>query len=486
MKNPYLLVCAIGVLACRHAALGAESEVPGHVDFLCAAVAYADCMLEYGRDRYGDVHSPLFAVLLTREKEPRIGPQPRFADPERVSKHNPVFNRFDFKKVLNYPKLGSEGPHKVTLTGADLYEDAALYELLIDLSRITGNPVYRREAEQAIRWWFVHTQSPQTGLYPWGEHLGWDFEHECPTYFAGPSKHLYAACYHEIKDRVPFLVYLAKLPAQEGQSRTPLERYALGVWNAHYWDPENAIYCRHGDYTGQDDRRGSPEGYPAHQGAHLRLWVNTLLTTRDIEVKGRMRDILKRVLDVQIARARKHGFIPATFKHELQGKKPANGPQDERLARHSLEMSLVLAEADPALAAKLRRLATCVLGEGQVPVPLEKGPAGHAFDPGKKPVASLVDLSKARTPDRHAKAILQRVDWFREYGDAAYARMAEKQARMAYVQFCDDVCPLPKAVAGSGRIRTADGNVFPDFYFRGAALMHAFARVGEVRRELGE
>jgi hypothetical protein len=30
-------------------------------DYLSLVVQYADCMLEHGRDRYGEVHSPLFA-----------------------------------------------------------------------------------------------------------------------------------------------------------------------------------------------------------------------------------------------------------------------------------------------------------------------------------------------------------------------------------------------------------------------------------------
>ncbi|MHC4202674.1 MAG: hypothetical protein ACYSU0_22000, partial [Planctomycetota bacterium] len=288
----------------------------GEIDFLKAAVDFAECMIRHGRDRYGTVQSPLFAVLLTREAEPRIGPQPYFARPSpyNTSKMNTPFRKYDFNKCLNYPRgLGGEGPHKVTVFGCDVYEDRALYEMLIDLSRITGDAKYRREAEAALDWWFRNTQGPDSGLYPWGEHLGWDFENECPTYFEGPSKHLYAACYHEIKDRVPFLEFLADVPADGPGELAPIERYALGVWDAHYWDQERAIYCRHGDYTGADKRTGSYAGFPAHQGAHLRLWVKTYLVTRNAEVKRKMTRVLNRALDVQIARARRFGFIPFTF-----------------------------------------------------------------------------------------------------------------------------------------------------------------------------
>ncbi|MDP6113383.1 MAG: hypothetical protein QGF00_25830 [Planctomycetota bacterium] len=173
-----------------------------------AAIDFADCMIRYGRERYGKVHGPLFANSLTRSAQPRILAQPLFAEPKRVSKGlETAFRRFDFNIVLNYPGgLEPEGPHKVTVHGCDPYEDRDLYVLLFDLTRITGDPKYKAAATEALVWWFRHTRGP-AGLFPWGEHLGWDLEYECPTYFDGPSKHLYAACYHEVKDEVPFLVF---------------------------------------------------------------------------------------------------------------------------------------------------------------------------------------------------------------------------------------------------------------------------------------
>lgn len=299
------------------AALPLRAEIR-EIDFLTAATDFADCMIEYGRDRYGAVHSPLFAVLLTREAEPRIGPQPVFARPcpyDTGTMKTP-FRLHHYNRCLNYPSgLGSEGPHKVTFFGCDVYEDSALYTMLIDLTRITGEKKYRAEAEKALRWWFTKTLGP-ADLYPWGEHLGWDFENECPTYFAGPSRHLYAACYHEIKDRVPFLDFLAAMPA-----------------------------------------------------------------------------------------------------------------------------------------AKLRELARFHPGETG-----EKKNAG-------RPPAAVADLSKADTPPPHGRAIIRLVEQYRACGDRKYLRAAEQQARLAYVRFLDDRCPLPKACETPRK--AADGTPFPDFYFRG-------------------
>jgi len=55
-----------------------DTPAPGEINYLQVAVDYADCMLQYGRDRYGEVRSPLFANLLIREKEPKLPPYPLF------------------------------------------------------------------------------------------------------------------------------------------------------------------------------------------------------------------------------------------------------------------------------------------------------------------------------------------------------------------------------------------------------------------------
>ena len=310
---------ALGALTllspCISAEIPASQSRESAPDYLNIAREFADCMIQYGRDRYGKVHSPLFSNILTREKEPRTTPYPLFAEKsaqtankaeggngglttqskkdKKLKRLNKVkkgevaqgriptrFDRFDFNKILNYPEgLCNAGPHKVTLFGCDPYEDRDLYYALFDLTRITGDPEYKSEAEKAIIWWFKNTQGP-TGLYPWGEHMGWDLLYGCPTYFDGPSTHLYHASYHEVRDTVPFLEYLAALPAAKPGDYTPLEKYALGIWNAHFWDKDKAYYNRHGDYTGQDNQEGLEGAFPAHLAFYTRrhkfcgMWLN--------------------------------------------------------------------------------------------------------------------------------------------------------------------------------------------------------------------
>jgi hypothetical protein len=275
---------------------------------------------------------------------------------------------------------------------------------------------------------------------------------------------------------VPFLDFLAELPAEKEGGRTPLEKYALGVWTAHYWDKERCVYCRHGDYIGEDDREGSLSGFPAHQGAHLRLWVKTLLVTRDAGVKKRMEEILTKVLDAQITRAKEYGFIPFTFEPDVEGKKAKQNPQSDRLGRHALELSIVTAMSAPRISCKLRNLAEQLLELDEVVRLTEM--AGWSGG-GRKPKASPADLTNVDGPEKHGREIIRRVEWFRRWRDPAFLIAAERQAETARALFCDDGCPLPKAFAGGPR-KTAAGEPFPDFYFRGAELMHAFALLGEA------
>ena len=164
---------------------------------------------------------------------------------------------------------------------------------------------------------------------------------------------------------------------------------------------------------------------------------------------------------------KKFGFIPFTFEADYRGKKAVKSPQSDRLARQAAVLSGMVRERFPGVADKLRELAVLVPGN--------RGPDRES-EP--KPEVTVADLSKVHTPTPHAKEILRRLEWYAEYHDADYLRAAEEQARVAYILFCDAQCPLPKAFSGPARITPA-GETFPDFYFKGARLMGAFALLGE-------
>lgn len=113
-----------------------------------------------GAVRAGETHFPnLVSVPPADEQESKLRICVGHIAYGTTSNMKTPFRKFDFNRVLNYPRgLGGEGPHKVTFYGCDPYEDRALYEMLIDLSRITGSAKYREEAEKSLVWWSTNTQ----------------------------------------------------------------------------------------------------------------------------------------------------------------------------------------------------------------------------------------------------------------------------------------------------------------------------------------
>ena len=483
------------------------TQITTQPNYLDIAQRFADCMIQYGRDTYGKTHSPLFANLLTREQTPVISPYPRFAkQPPNAKQRLAIKNKekakvigfaspfyhFNFNNLLNYPKgLSNAGPHKMTFYGSDPYEDRELYQTLIELSRITGNPTYKHEAENAIQWWFQNTQGP-SGLYPWGEHLGWDFEHETPTYFSGPSKHLYHAQYHEVKDFVPFLNNLIILSANK-PSPTPLEHYALGIWNMHFWDKEKAYYNRHADYTGQEKQTGEVGAFPAHLAFYLRIWIASYIHSTNSEYKDQITHILNRVIDMAISRTEKYGIYPFDLSVDLEGTDPnrKSPNQSIRLAHHAIDLAHQLDGELPEIQKKLRKFSILHLGDQSEETTMrniawaQELKSSDFIQNKKKPLdkpdpADIRDLSDQVQSTIHATEILYHLKLYHTYNEPAYLKTAETYARLAYAMFCDDTSPLPKGFAKGVPLQTAQGNSFPDFYFQGAKLMKAFALLGEA------
>lgn len=115
---------------------------------------YADAMIAHGRDTYGLQRSGLLLSALDRRtlKPLDLRPEP----PGGVRRGDRV------------------GLPWRRLTGANPHHDQNLLRLLYVLSEIEGEGRYREVADHEIQWFFRNTQSPATGLLPWGEHLSWD------------------------------------------------------------------------------------------------------------------------------------------------------------------------------------------------------------------------------------------------------------------------------------------------------------------------
>src|SRR6185436_21101489 len=134
---------------------------PGPRTNLLAVVReYADAMIEHGRDVYGPQKTGLLLSALDR---------------------NPI----GLLKVRPAPPGGIRrgdrpGRPWVEMNGANPHLDQNLLRILYTLSEITGESRYAKVADEELTWFFNHTMSAKTSLFPWGEHLSWDVLHDIP------------------------------------------------------------------------------------------------------------------------------------------------------------------------------------------------------------------------------------------------------------------------------------------------------------------
>jgi len=134
-----LLICSV--------CLAAETSDPNDsTKYLDAVRTFADNVLKYGRDTYGLKHTPLFV------------------DGLNVHTHEPV------------KWITPDGEEWVL---SNFASQQNLFRTLDGLSNISGDPEYRKAAEEAIKYAFEHLQSP-SGLFYWGGHSSYDAQADKP------------------------------------------------------------------------------------------------------------------------------------------------------------------------------------------------------------------------------------------------------------------------------------------------------------------
>lgn len=139
----------------------------------CSAIvrAYADYMIEHGRDRYGKVHSPLFVTVLNR----RTGKAFQAPYPHVITKPYAPGLRRDHKMR----------PYDRTYQGSNPLEDIPLYELLYRYTDLTGDKRYAEEADKSIAYFFEKGWSPRTKLPGWGSHMYYDVNSDMAVFAGG-------------------------------------------------------------------------------------------------------------------------------------------------------------------------------------------------------------------------------------------------------------------------------------------------------------
>ncbi len=229
-------------------------------DYPAIAKAYADFMIKYGRDRYGKVHSPLFVSVMDRKTGTVFRSRNQVPYPHATTKPWAPGLMRDVKLR----------PHDRHYTGANPLEDLPLYKLLGRLTELTGDDKYTREARRSIKWFLDNTQSPVTGLYPWGSHAYWDVHAE-----------------NVANDRIHEYNYVWTYWDQNPEQ---LRKFAHGLWNNQIGDKNTGCFSRHAGYS----RRSVGKGFefPQTGSCYMDIWAREFARSGDPEMKRALTTLL--------------------------------------------------------------------------------------------------------------------------------------------------------------------------------------------------
>lgn len=452
-------------------------------NYLLRVKAYADEMITRGRDRYGEISSPLFASALDRKS----------------------------MEIANVDVFGSIDGIRETdrsLGGSNPLWEIGLYEILYELTTITGDPKYADEADRAIGYFFDHCQSETTGLLAWGEHLFWDFKTEKCGFVAKD--------YHEA-NVWPFWDKSYQLSPEASW------RFAMGEWDHQIQNKSTGDFSRHATYSAHGPEKGSD--FPRYAGQMIERWAIAL--GRKENLNRPRREELLEAIEVLVRRMEENSQQTAT------GYLPALRRADYVWPTSNLELARCLFEAAEHLNEPLKQrvldlalkqdtdflaAAHQILSGGGFAVTLHSetgaprnrsmnkpytqtwatgyGYGTHAgtanllyqryeqvlpnyskiADQYKSMIIAAADqylkaspdLSVSQNPDAFADVIQLMNTLFQLTGNKAYKERADFFAQMGIRLFLDENSPLPKATSKHQHYETITGG--PTFMQRLLAL----------------
>lgn len=179
-----------------------------HQAELAAAVKFAETVLEHGRDKYGEKHTPLLVDGLNVDT---------MKPPARLPSWN-----------------GGEGMQP--WISSNLADQGNLMRFLVGLGNLTGEPKYKRAAISAVKYNFDHFQGP-SGMLPMGHHRFIELKRD--EFHGDVGK---GGCPHELKGN--FLDYNLFWETDPVATRRLIE----GIWNAHVRNWRNLEFNRHAGY----------------------------------------------------------------------------------------------------------------------------------------------------------------------------------------------------------------------------------------------
>ena len=224
-------------------------------DYVGIARAYADFMIEHGRDVYGPKHTPLFVTGMDRHTGKRISP------PFAHVKRKPFMPGWERDRELR----GSDRNYGQ----ADPLDQLTLLKLMHRLTELTGDTRYAEEADKTAAWWLANAQTG-IGLYPWGTHTSWNVDKEGG---GGTFEFNHVWPYWKLNPEA-------------------LQKYAKGLWDHYVRDKNTGDFNRHAN-SGRHGPGGGME-FPWPGSAMIATWVEAYLTNPDPEYVRAISTILNR------------------------------------------------------------------------------------------------------------------------------------------------------------------------------------------------
>ena len=266
MRYGELLVsCAFGACLCVLAGLCAVRTVPAHAAadevrlsnapesgqgawaysrWLHLARSTAEMLMRTAPDRYGPRHTPLWVAAI----DPDTG--------VLVEEKPPTWQTY-----------WDAEDYVMTAQGCNLYRDLPMLRAFHDLSRMTGDPRYREEADRYLSFWLTECPSKTTGVFPWGEHMSYNCVRD-----------VIVATRHELEYNLPEWEMLWEVNPEA--VREEIE----AIYQISVWDKENSIYDRHANYyTGKLDAMPVRGSYIKHSGLFAHSFMFLYSKTGDRE-----------------------------------------------------------------------------------------------------------------------------------------------------------------------------------------------------------
>ena len=188
----------LGILAIGHSYAADSGAASADQARLNAVIAFADKVLEQGRDTFHQQPTPLLANgINVLTGEPLIW---RFIDGREA-----VLS--DFTIQQNFMRV------------------------LVSLTNLTGEPRYKAAAKDNYAYYFAHFQD-EGGLLRWGGHCAIDLK---TLQVIGPK-------IHELKNAYPYYELMFEVNPEA------TARYIRGFWNAHVYNFRTLEISRHGEY----------------------------------------------------------------------------------------------------------------------------------------------------------------------------------------------------------------------------------------------